>query len=144
MSINIANTKESDVKIYNTNEEYNLNDKNLKTNKENIEIPKSQGGSKLLAFIKAKPILFSLIVISTCAVVTAAIVVPIVIVNKNNNDSKNDENNKVPNNEQTGNNINDNNGNNKILMNKSSTNFFQKMSINLDEEDKNEVNNNYN
>ena len=42
------------------------------------------------------------------------------------------------------NNINDYNGNNKILMNKSSTNFFQKMPINLDEEDKNEVNNNYN
>lgn len=68
MSKDIVNTKESDVKIYNTNEEIDVNNKNYIANKENIEIPKSHGGSKLLAFIKTKPLFFTFIVISVCAV----------------------------------------------------------------------------
>ena len=117
MNVDVVSVKESDVEIYNTKEEKNIVNRNLNTNNEKIEIPKSHNGSKLLAFIKAKPLFFTLIVISTCAVVTVAIVVPIVIINKNNNDSKGDEKTTVPNIDHNGNyfnddNIGNNNGNN--------------------------------
>ena len=112
MKRDIVNTKESDVKIYNTKEENNFDDKNLNINQKSIEISNTQVGSKLLSFIKANPILFTLIVISTCAVIITSIVVPVVIINKNKNDSKGDENTTGTNNYQTDNNFNDNNENN--------------------------------
>ena len=115
MSTDIANNKGITLseRVYSKKEPNIVDDKNLNTKVENIEIPNSKGGSKLLAFIKAKPILFTLIVVGTCAVVKVAIVVPVVLVNKNNNDSKTNDNSNSHNNENIGNNFNgNNNGNN--------------------------------
>ena len=78
-------------KVVPTKLKYKLWD-NLKEN--NIEyIPESS--NKLLTFIKTKPLLFSIIVIATCAVIIVAITVPLVLMRKKKSDeiaSNNNEN----------------------------------------------------
>ena len=72
-----------------------------------MEIPKSKDGNKLLNFIKAKPLFFTLIIIGTSAVIAAAIVVPIILLNKKDSkdeDTNNKDNNNPGNNENSNNN----------------------------------------
>ena len=72
-----------------------------------MEIPKSKDGNKLLNFIKAKPLFFTLIIIGTSAVIAAAIVVPIILLNKKDSideDTNNEDNNNPGNNENSNNN----------------------------------------
>ena len=82
----------------NLNENYNEKMSEKKTKNQNVQEisqkPNFQYGSKLLTFIKTKPILFALIVAGTVGIVTVAIAVPLALKNKdkNNKDSNNEKN----------------------------------------------------
>lgn len=91
MEVNVFNKKRN---ISNTEKNIsNETDGNFKK-ENNIEyIPESS--NKLLTFIKTKPLLFSIIVIATCAVIIVAITVPLVLMRKKKSDeiaSNNNEN----------------------------------------------------
>ena len=104
----------NDYVVHNTKSEISMINNSKKNNVINNGAPQTPSGStgnasKLLTFIKTKPLFFSLIIVGVTAVVATAIVVPIVINNKQKNDSENQD--IVPNNENSNNNGN-NNGNN--------------------------------
>lgn len=122
MNFNICNTKEiSNDVLYNIKTENNAINQN--SNSTAKAVPSSSSGSKLLTFIKAKPIFFALIVIGTTAVIAIAITVSLVLKNKDNKDDKTDEitlesninensnDNSNSNNNNNNNNSNNNNGN---------------------------------
>ena len=118
MNSNIRNTKEiSNDIIYNVKTENNQINQIQNTNGITQEASKPSLGSKLLAFIKAKPIIFSLIVIGTTAVIVTAVAVPVVIMNKDKTDNNSNDitlessiNTNIPDN--TGSNNSDDNKNN--------------------------------
>ena len=82
-----------EVNIYNNND--NISNENINNIKaeSNIENENIESSSKLLTFIKTKPLLFSIIVIAICAVIIVAITVPLVLMSKNKKDDITSNNN---------------------------------------------------
>ena len=140
------NTKQTtEENIYNIKTENNQINQISNTNETAQVIHNSTSGSKLLAFIKSKPLFFTLIVIGITGVIVVAIVVPVILINKikseeitlqsninenindntdsinesknNNEESKNNNEESKNNNEESKNNNEESNNNNDDLNN---------------------------
>ena len=143
MNSNIRNTKEiSNDIIYNVKTENNQINQIQSTNGITQDVPKPSLGSKLLAFIKAKPIIFSLIVIGTTAVIVTAVAVPVVIMNKDNTDNTDNNSNDVTLESNINTNIPDNTGSNNSDDNKNNDNDNSEESKTNNDGNKNNDNDN--
>ena len=92
MDSNIHNRKEtSNEIIYNKNTENDIEYNKNNFTEENKNFSQAKGGNKLITFIKAKPLFFTLIVLGTTAVITTAITLPLVLINNEKKVSKVEE-----------------------------------------------------